>query len=100
MTGVSIVWGVNCFEDHGTYRTLAGGVLRTTGWVTGVLMQILDGPNAGRTTTTSTNGRFYMDGLQDGRFTIRLSKPGYVTAEYIWWIPGGSERNPTLTPAP
>jgi hypothetical protein len=26
-----------------------------------------------------------------------LSKPGYVTAEYTWWIPGGKERTPTLS---
>jgi hypothetical protein len=38
-----------------------------------------------------------MDGLQDGQFTIRLSKPGYVTAEYVWWIPSGKDRTPTLT---
>jgi len=35
--------------------------------------------------------------LRDGPFTIRLSKPGYRTAEYQWSIPGGAERIPTLT---
>jgi hypothetical protein len=46
---------------------------------------------------TSTQGRFVIDGLRDGQFTIRLSKPGYEIAEYVWSIPGGKERVPTLT---
>jgi hypothetical protein len=62
-------------------------------------MEILNGPNAGRRTTTSSSGSFYMDNLQDGQFTIRLSKTGYMTAEYVWWIPGGQEQYPTLSAA-
>jgi carboxypeptidase family protein len=80
-------------------RTLEGMVLGMSGPISDVLMEIITGPNAGRQTTTSANGRFYMARLQDDRFTIRLRKPGYVTAEYVWSIPGGNERTPTLTAA-
>ena len=82
---------------HGTSRTLAGMVLSMEGPLANVLMEILNGPNAGRRMITTSNGRFYMEGLQDGAFTIRLSKSGYTTAEYQWSIPGGDERTTTLT---
>jgi hypothetical protein len=83
----------------GTFRDLQGTVLSMEGPLPDVLMEILNGANAGRKTTTSSTGWFSMTGLQDGQFTIRLSKPGYVTAEYVWSIPGGRERTPTLTKA-
>ena len=57
-------------------------------------MQILNGRNANRTMLTSPTGRFLMTDLQDGQFTIRLSKAGYQTAEYLWSIPGGKQRDP------
>jgi hypothetical protein len=99
-TGSRQVWAVPGQGLHGISRSLAGVVLSINGPLPGVVMQILNGANAGRTTTTSSDGRFNMTGLQDGQFTIRLSKPGYMTAEYVWSIPGGSERIPTLSVSP
>lgn len=96
-TGFVPVWAVPGQGLFGISRTLTGTVLSLAGPLPDVLMEILNGPNAGRRMTTSSNGGFYMDGLQDGQFTIRLSKPGYVTAEYVWWIPSGKDRTPTLT---
>jgi hypothetical protein len=81
----------------GVSRTLDGMVLSLNGPLSDVSMEILNGPNAGRRTTTSSSGRFFMDSLQDSQFTIRLSKAGYLTAEYAWSIPGGKERTTTLT---
>jgi hypothetical protein len=97
--GYLSVWAVAGQGLHGTSRALAGTVLSMAGPLPEVSMETLTGPNAGRSMTTASNGRFHMDGLRDGQFTIRLSKPGYTTAEYVWWIPGGSERTPTLTAA-
>ena len=99
-TAFRVVWAVPGQGLHGTSRTLAGMVLSMNGPLPGVVMLILNGPNAGRTMTTSSDGRFMMTDLQDGPFTIRLSKPGYRTAEYGWSIPGGAERIPTLSVAP
>ena len=98
-SGFAIVFVAPGQGVSGTYRDLQGTVLSLEGPLPDVLMEILTGPNAGRRTTTSSTGWFSMTGLQDGQFTIRLSKPGYVTAEYIWSIPGGRERTPTLTKA-
>ena len=97
--GFVAVWAVPGRGLFGIYRYLQGTVLSLNGALPGVLMEILNGPNAGRSMTTSSNGGFYMDNLQDGQFTIRLSKPGYVTAQYEWSIPGGKDRTPTLTAA-
>lgn len=96
-TGFASVWAIPGLGLHGTFRTLQGVVLSLNGPLSEVAMEILSGSNAGRRMTTSSNGRFFMDGLHDDNFTIRLSKPGYVTAEYEWWIPRGRERIPTLT---
>lgn len=96
-SGFATVWAIPGQGLHGVSRTLEGAVLSLNGPLSDVAMEILTGPNAGRRVTTSSAGRFFMDGLQDGQFTIRLSKPGYVSAEYVWWIPGGRERFPTLT---
>ena len=98
LSGFVTVWAIPGQGLHGTFRTLEGTVLSINGALPDVLMQILTGPNAGRTTITSSDGRFFMDRLQDSRFTIRLSKPGYSTAEYEWSIPEGRQRTPTLTP--
>jgi hypothetical protein len=96
-TGFTLVWASPGQGLSGIYRTLQGMVLSLNGALPGVLMEILNGPNAGRSMTTTQFGTFYMDGLQDGQFTIRLSKSGYVTAEYVWSIPGGKERLPALS---
>jgi hypothetical protein len=97
VSGFAAVWVLPDGGVHGTSRTLQGNVYSLNGPLADVLMEILNGPNAGRKTTTGVTGYFYIDGLQDGQFTIRLSKPGYTTAEYIWSIPGGEERHPTLS---
>ena len=98
--GFRIVWAVAGQGLHGTYRHLQGSVGSLNGALPGVELLILNGPNAGRTATTFASGHFAMYDLKDGQFTIRLSKPGYRTAEYVWWIPGGNERYPTLSVAP
>ena len=99
VSGFAIVYVAPGQGISGTFRDLQGTVLSMEGPLADVLMEILNGPNAGRRTTTGSTGWFSMTGLQDGQFTIRLSKPGYVTAEYIWSIPGARERTPTLTKA-
>jgi hypothetical protein len=96
-SGFAVVWAVPGDGLHGTSRTLQGTILGLAGPLSDVVMEILNGPNAGRRTTTFPNGVFLMDGLRDGQFTIRLSKPGYITAEYVWRIPGGRDRIATLT---
>jgi hypothetical protein len=67
-----------------------------SGWITdaqdkmkliGTTARILDGPNANRT-MTSTDGAYQIYDLEPGTFTIRFSKPGYVTGDRIAVLPG------------
>jgi len=67
-----------------------------SGWITdaqdktkliGTTARILDGPNANRT-TTSTDGAYQIYDLEPGTFTIRFSRPGYVTVDRIAVLPG------------
>ena len=67
-----------------TSYTLTGTVSETspiTGVVSDVRIDVLDGPNAGRSATTDTGGRYTMSGLSSGMFQLRASKSGYVRSE-------------------
>jgi hypothetical protein len=70
----------------------------TGGGLEGVRMDVIDGPNAGRSTTTFPNGGFRMEGLKDGPLVIRFSKTGYVTDNAHWYIPGSKEHWFSLHP--
>lgn len=100
VAGSLLVWAVPGQGLYGTSRTLTGAVLGMNGRIPDVLLEILDGPNAGRRTTTTSEGRYSMADLHDGRFTVRLSKPGYLTVEYVFAIPQGSDRVVTMSVSP
>lgn len=46
----------------------------------GVLVQVLDGPNAGRSTQTGGTGSYSLTGLVEGSFTVQFSRTSYTTA--------------------
>lgn len=94
------VWAEPGEGLRGTHRTIWCEVTDGQGnRVEGVRAEILDGANRGRVAITSSNGAFIMTDLLDGRFTVRFSKPGYVTADSFWLIPGTHERRAILRPA-
>jgi len=67
-----------------TSFTLSGTVNETspiTGVVSDVRIDVLDGPNAGRSAMTDNNGRYSMSGLSSGQFQLRASKSGYLRLE-------------------
>jgi L-asparaginase II len=67
-----------------TSFTLSGTVSETspiTGVVSDVRIDVLDGPNAGRSAMTDNGGRYTMSGLSTGMFQLRASKSGYVRME-------------------
>lgn len=67
-----------------TSYTLSGTVSETlpsTGVVSDVRIDVLDGPNAGRSAMTDNGGRYTMAGLSSGMFQLRASKTGYVRLE-------------------
>ena len=67
-----------------TSFTLSGTVNETspiTGVVSDVRIDVLDGPNAGRSAMTDSNGRYSMSGLASGQFQLRATKSGYVRVD-------------------
>ena len=72
------------------YRVVSGFVTdsqdRTR--LSGVIVRILDGSNAGRTSTTGADGTYQLYDLQPGTFTMRFSKSGYLTADRIFVLTG------------
>jgi hypothetical protein len=67
-----------------TSLTLSGTVSETlpiSGVVSDVRIDVLDGPNAGRSTMTDTGGRYTISGLSSGMFQLRASKSGYLRLE-------------------
>ena len=46
--------------------------------ITNATVRVQDGPNAGRTTTTDSNGAYTLLGLDQAGFTVVVTAPGYV----------------------
>ena len=47
------------------------------GGLSGATIEVRDGPDSRKWTTTDETGRFTLSGLQEGRVTVRASKSGY-----------------------
>ena len=72
------------------YRTLSGWVLdaQTDAKLGGVRVDIVSGPNAGRTTVTGQEGAYQLYDLETGTFTVRFTKSGYLSTERSYNLPG------------
>jgi hypothetical protein len=58
--------------------TLSGTVTETgIGAISGATVEIIEGADTGRSTTTDATGRYTLGGLQPGPATVRASKDGY-----------------------
>lgn len=75
--------GTNTIELAGSgaataLAAIAGSVAELgAGPLGGVTIEIRDGPDAKKATTTDAEGRFSLPGLQPGSVTVRAWKPGY-----------------------
>jgi len=91
------------YKGESTFLTMtleAGGLRRyyraLSGWVVdavtetklgGVGVTFVAGANAGRTGQT-TDGAYQIYDLEPGTFTVRFSKAGYRSADYVFTLPG------------
>ena len=72
------------------YRALSGFVTdaQDGSKIIGVTVQITDGPNANRLTTTGADGAYQLYDLELGTFTVRFTKSGYVSVTRTFTITG------------
>jgi hypothetical protein len=72
------------------FRTLGGFVsdAATGTKLSGVTVAIVEGPNTGRTTITSSFGDYQLYDLQPGTFKLRFTLAGYAAAERVYLLPG------------
>jgi len=57
-------------------------------------IEIRDGPDARKWTTTECDGRFTLSGLQPGSVTVRASKSGYIDSDQrVALVAGGVRRD-------
>ncbi len=59
--------------------TAAPAVTTPTGRVIGAVVEVVDGPDAGRQATTDDNGRYVLEVLQQQQFTIRAMAEGFAS---------------------
>ena len=72
------------------YRALSGWVTdaQTQEKLTNVAVEIVSGPNAGRTASTATSGAYQFSDLDLGTFTLRFTRAGYLTADRTFTLTG------------
>lgn len=91
--------------------TLAGTVTDSAaGALGGATVEIRDGPDARKWTTTGADGTFSLSGLQPGSVTVRASKSGYADSDQRVVLTAGNRASvafsmskvaaPPTTPAP
>jgi uncharacterized protein YkwD len=74
-----------------TLSTIIGiATEQTAGALSGANIEIRDGPDAKKTTTTDESGRFTLSGLQPGTVTVRAWKSGYSDTDQRVTLEAGS----------
>ncbi len=63
--------------------TAAPAVTTPTGRVIAAVVEVVDGPDAGRRATADDGGRYVLQGLQEAEFTIRATAEGFASAGRI-----------------
>ena len=80
--GVSYRPGSNSAGESGV-GTAAPAVTTPDGYVIGAVVEIVDGPDAGRQATTDDSGHYVLEGLQQARFTIQATAEGFASVSGV-----------------
>ncbi len=90
MEGVSTATPVSVEPRPPDRSTLSGSVTDSVSrrGITNATVQILDGPNAGRSASTDESGFYSLPALIQGSFTVRVTRSGYETAEVTTTLTG------------
>jgi len=67
-------------SETGPRPTAMAGTVEDVAWrpLAGALVEVIDGPHAGRSTTTNAKGEFFLSGIFDETTHFRASKEGHV----------------------
>src|SRR5262245_36091295 len=68
--------------------------------ISGATVSIVDGPNAGKSTTTDTSGTYSLTGLQQSGFTVNLSAANYISQSLGVMLTSNQTLNSSLRPQP
>ena len=63
--------------------TAAPAVTTPDGYVIGAVVEVVDGPDAGRQATTDGNGRYVLESLRQAQFTIRATAEGFASVRGV-----------------
>ena len=85
-----IVMDVEIGGSRRYYRALSGWIVdaQTEVKIPGTTVEIVAGANAGRATTSGSDGSYQLYDLEPGAFTVRFSKAGYRPAERFFVLTG------------
>jgi carboxypeptidase family protein len=64
------------------------------------MVRVVNGPDAGRETTTDENGFYSLAALLQGSFTVRVTRGGYEMAEAVTTLSGDLHLDLSLRPLP
>lgn len=74
----------NVVDDSANYQTPVNGAATTPavttpmGRIVGAVVEVINGPDAGRQATTDGNGRYALEGLLQGQHTVQVTAKGFA----------------------
>jgi hypothetical protein len=75
-------WTLSGTISHGWADPESGpSVMAPSGRVAGAVVEVVDGPDAGRKTTTDDHGRYLLESLEEAQFTIRATAEGFASVD-------------------
>ena len=75
-------WTLSGTVSHGWADPESGpSVMTQSGRVVGALVEVVNGPDAGRKTATDDHGRYLLESLEEAQYTVRTTAEGLASAE-------------------
>jgi uncharacterized protein YjdB len=76
------LWSLSGTVSHGWANPESGpSVMTHRGRVVGAVVEVVDGPDAGRQTATDDHGRYLLESLEEAQFTVRATAEGFASVD-------------------
>lgn len=77
--GARARWTLSGTVSHGWADPESGpSVANPGGRIVGAVVEVVDGPDAGRRTTTDDHGRYLLESLEEAQFTVHIAAEGFA----------------------